>query len=327
MRVLLTGANGFVGSHVLDHLVRQAIPTAVLLRPTARRHLIQPSLARVEVRLGSITEPATLPSALADVTHVIHCAGRTKALRVSEFYETNEAGTRHLLEAANRVGLDRFVFVSSLAAAGPVAADVPTGEDDPPAPVSHYGRSKLAGEQVVRRQSRVPFVILRPPGVYGPRDADFLQLFKAVRAHIRPQFGGGRQRLSLVYVEDFAALAVRALEDPRVEGRTYNVASDEVVTAGELARTVAEAMGTWTVPLALPTWGLWFICLTQEAWSQLRGRPGILSREKYREARAAGWVCDVRRLRTELGFTCPTGLREGVARTLAWYREQGWLAR
>ncbi len=325
MKVLLTGANGFVGSHILDQLVGQSVPTAVLLRPTARRHLIERSLARVEVRLGSITQPATLPSALAGVTHVIHCAGRTKALRVSEFYETNEAGTRHLLEAANQAGVGRFILVSSLAAAGPATADAPAREDDPPAPVSHYGRSKLAGEQVVRRESRVPFVILRPPGVYGPRDTDFLRLFKAIRAHVRPQFGGGRQPLSLVCVEDFAALAIRALEHPRAGGRTFNAAADEVVTAGELVRTVAEAIGTWTVPLALPTWGFWCICLAQEVWSKLRGRPGILSREKYREARAPGWVCDVRQLRAELGFACPTGLREGVARTLTWYREQGWL--
>jgi nucleoside-diphosphate-sugar epimerase len=329
MKVLLTGANGFVGSHLLDRLIGQAIPTVVLLRRTANRRLIAPQLSQVGVRLGSVTEPATLAPALEGVTHVIHCAARTKALRVSEFYETNEAGTHHLVEAVNRASpaIQRLILVSSLAAAGPATAAAPACEDDPPMPVSDYGRSKLAGEQVVRRESRVPFVILRPPGVYGPRDADFLQLFKAVRAHVRPQFDGGRQPLSLVYVEDLATLTIAALEHPAATGQTFNVAASEVVTAGGLARAIAEAMRTWTVPLPLPSWGLWPICVAQEAWSRLRGRPAILSRQKYREARARGWVCDVRKLRDELGFECRTTAREGMARTLAWYREQGWLSR
>jgi len=103
------------------------------------------------------------------------------------------------------------------------------------------------------------------------------------------------------------------------------VAASEVVTTGELGRVIADAMGTWALPLPLPVWGLWPICVAQEAWSRLRGRPAILSRQKYREARAPGWVCNVHKLRNELGFECRTTVREGVARTLTWYREQGWL--
>ena len=117
MKVLVTGANGFVGSHLLDHLLDRAIPTAVLLRPAANRRLIAPQLDRVEIRLGSITEPASLASALEGVTHVVHCAGRTKALRASEFYETNEAGTRHLVEAANRADAPGAVITFWLPAA------------------------------------------------------------------------------------------------------------------------------------------------------------------------------------------------------------------
>ena len=327
MKVLLTGANGFVGSHLLDQLLRHAIPTVVLLRQTANRGRIAQQLPQVEVQIGSVTEPATLAPALEGVTQVIHCAGRTKALRVSEFYDTNEHGTRHLVEAVNRArpAIRRLILVSSLAAAGPATPEAPAREDDPPKPVSDYGRSKLAGEQVVRHECRVSFVILRAPAVYGPRDTDFLQLFKAVRAHVRPEFGGGRQPLSLVHAEDLATVAIAALEHPAASGQTFNVAASEVVTTGELARVIADAMATWTLPLPLPVWGLWPICVAQEAWSRLRARPAILSRQKYLEARAAGWVCDVRKLRDELGLECRTTVRDGVARTLTWYREQGWL--
>jgi nucleoside-diphosphate-sugar epimerase len=277
--------------------------------------------------LGSITEPATLAPALADVTHVIHCAGRTKALRVSEFHDTNVQGTRHLIEAVNHASpaIQRLILLSSLAAAGPATVAAPAREDDPPAPVSDYGRSKLAGEQVVQRECRVPFVILRPPAVYGPRDRDFLQLFKAVRAHVLPRFGGGRQPLSLVHVDDLATATLVALGHPAAAGRTFNVAAGESVTVAGLARTIAQAMGTWTVPLPLPFGALWLVCAAQEIVSRVRGRPAILSRQKYREARAVGWVCEVRRLRDELGFECSTTVRDGVARTLDWYQEHAWL--
>jgi nucleoside-diphosphate-sugar epimerase len=168
-------------------------------------------------------------------------------------------------------------------------------------------------------------VILRPSAVYGPRDSDFLQLFKAVRAGVLPRFGGGQQPLSLVFVNDLAAATVAALAHPAASGRTFNVASPEVVTAAGLSQVMADTLGTRVWPLPLPAWGLWPICVMQEVWSGLRGQPGILSRQKYREARAAGWVCDVRRLRDELGFECRTGVREGIARTLGWYRQNGWL--
>jgi nucleoside-diphosphate-sugar epimerase len=327
MKVLLTGANGFVGSHLLDQLVTRGTPTAVLLRPGADRRLVEAQLPHAEVRLGSITEPATLAPALREITHVIHCAGRTKAHRVADFYHTNELGTRHLVEAVNRASpaVQRLVLVSSLAAAGPATVAAPSREADPPNPVSDYGRSKLAGERVVQGESRAPWVILRPPAVYGPRDSDFLQLFKAVRAHVLPRFGGGRQPLSLVQVEDLAAATRVALEHPAAVGRIFNVAADERVTVAGLGRIIAEALGTWTVPLPLPFWGLWLVCVAQEIGGRVRDRPTILSRQKYREARAAGWVCDVRRLREELGVVCRLGVREGVARTLTWYRQQGWL--
>jgi nucleoside-diphosphate-sugar epimerase len=326
MRILLTGGNGFVGSHVLDVLLESSLPVALLLRPTAATRWIEAHLPKVAVRPGSVTDPASLAPALAGITHVIHCAGRTKALRTREYYETNEMGTRYLIRAVNQTGaVRRFVLVSSLAASHPAVAAAPAREDDPPGPVSDYGKSKLASEEVVRRECAVPFVILRPSAVYGPRDADFLQLFKAIRRHVSPTFDAGRQVLSLVFARDLAEAIVTALDHPAAAGRTFNVASPEVVTLAELTQVIANTLGTWALPLPLPGWALWPVCLIQEGWSRLRGRPAILSRQKYLEARAPGWVCDPHRLREELGVECRTGVRDGIARTAAWYRSSGWL--
>ncbi len=167
MKVLLTGASGFVGSHILDQLRAQAIPAVVLLRPTSSRKFLAPYLPELEIRTGSVNAPDSLRAALPDITHVIHCAGIVKALRVQDFYEVNEIGTRNLVEAVNAQGanLKRLVHISSLAAAGPAVRGVPVRETDTPQPISEYGRSKLAGEQAVTGLCKTGFVVLRPPAV------------------------------------------------------------------------------------------------------------------------------------------------------------------
>lgn len=327
MKVLLTGANGFVGSHILDSLCGRGITTAVLLRPASNRRFIEHHLPHVEVRTGSIGDLPSLGAALEDVTHVIHCAGCTKALRADGFHEVNHRGARNVVEAVNRRPgqIQRLVHISSLAAGRPALPDRPAREDDPPGPVSEYGRSKLAGELEVRNGCKSEHVILRPPAVYGPRDGEFLRLFKAVKAHLRPRLGGGRQALSFVFVKDLAEAAVTCLSHPAAAGKTYYVASPEVLTAIAMADEIAVQMKTWTVPLPLPTAALWPVCLAQEIISRLTGKPNVLSLQKFAELRAAGWVCDAGRLRRELDFVCPTTLRSGIAETLVWYRQQAWL--
>ncbi len=327
MKVLLTGANGFVGSHVLDSLLARNIPTAILLRPHSDRGFIEPRLAQVEVRIGSLNDRDGLERAMGDVTHVVHCAGATKALRVADFHAVNQIGTRHLVAAVDAQAgrIRRLVHLSSLAAAGPATADSPAREADPPRPVSEYGRSKLAGEQEVLGARHTEWVILRPPAVYGPRDGEFLRLFQAVKAHLLPVVRGGRQALSLVYVKDLAEAVVGCLSHPAAAGRTYFVASPQVISAREMAGEIAVQMSVWTVPLPLPTFALWPVCAVQEGWSRLTGRANVLSRQKYPELRAPGWVCDPGRLKAETGVVCATTLREGIAQSLTWYRREGWL--
>jgi nucleoside-diphosphate-sugar epimerase len=328
MKVLLTGASGFVGSHVLDRLLADGHPTRVLLRQTSSLTHIGDALTRVETAEGSLAAPATLQRALDGVTHVIHCAGCTKALRRADYFEANEAGTRNLVEAANAVAGDlrRFVLVSSLAAAGPAAPGRPAREDDPPAPVSDYGHSKLAGEAVVRSNCRVPWVILRPPAVYGPRDPDFLTLFRAVQNRVMPEFGGGRQELSLVQVGDLARVIAGSLEHPEPVGRTYYVAHPEVVTSRALSLEIGRLMGRRLLTFPAPAALLWMACALAGLGARLRGRPGILSLAKYPELRAPSWACDASRLARETGLTAATPMAAGLRDLLQWYRSEGWLS-
>ena len=326
MKVLLTGASGFVGSHILDSLRTRGIDTVVLLRPTSDRRLLASHLPDLEVRNGSITDPGTLPAALQGITHVVHCAGCTRAVHSSEFDAINHGGTRNLVEAANaQGGVGRFLHISSLAVTGSATPARPAREDDPPHPVSAYGRSKLAAEEAVREHCRVPFTILRPPAVYGPRDYAFLPMFKAVRNHILPS-PGRSQALSLVFVRDLAEAVATCLVHPAAVGRTYFVAGNEQVTARDLASVIARQMDRWTVPLPLPAFVLWPVCLGQELFSRITGRAMLLNLQKFAELRAPGWVCDASRMETEIGYSCRTSIPQGVAQTLAWYREAGALA-
>lgn len=325
MIVLLTGASGFVGSHVLEVLQRAGIPTRLLLRASSSRAFIQRHLEAVTINEGSINSPDALNRAMKGVTHVVHCAGLVKALGISAFYEVNQVGTRNVVLAANAANVRRLVHVSSLAAAGPATADRPACETDVPQPVSEYGKSKLAGEKEILDHCQTEYVILRPPAVYGPRDGEFLRLFKAVKRGLIPDIGCGRQALSLVFVEDLARVVVDCLEHPSAVAETYFVNHPEVQTAVGFGRLIATELGRRAVRVPIPVPLIWPLCLGQELASRITRRANVLSLQKYAELRARGWVCDAGRLRARLGLTCPTGLAEGVRHTAAAYRDAGWL--
>lgn len=327
MKVLLTGASGFVGSHILDQLLSRGVPTRLLLRPSSVLKSSFPNNNALERAEGSLDDPESLRKAVQGVTHVIHCAGATRAVRPADFFEANAEGTRRLVQAINasEPAVERLVHISSLAAAHPATRQNPAREDDPPAPVSAYGRSKLAGEDTVRRECRIPWVILRPPAVYGPRDVEFLRMFRAARWHIRLALLGGPQELSLVHVHDLAEAAMLALNHPAAPGRTYYVAHPDPVTPANLASAIAAEMGAWTIPLPMPAPLFWPICLGQTIASRLLNKPSVLGLHKYPELVARGWICDPSRISRELGFNCRLGLNEGLRDTLAWYRKEGWL--
>ena len=323
---MLTGASGFVGSHILDSLRARGLTTVLLLRPTSNKQFLASHLPDVELRPGSIGDPDSLRQAMAGITHVIHCAGATRASRVSGFYEVNQGGTCNVVSAVNgqEGQVQRMVHISSLAAAGPALRDTPAREGDPPHPVSEYGKSKLAGELEVRNHCRAEHVILRPPAVYGPRDAEFLRLFQAVKHHLLPK-PSGAQALSLVFVKDLAEAVVTCLTHPAAAGKTYFVSAREVVTARRMAEEVADQMSVWTLPLPVPTAVFWLMCMGGEVTARLTGKPSVLSLQKFAELRAPGWVCDPTRLERETGCACLTTLMPGVAQTLTWYRQHHWL--
>jgi dihydroflavonol-4-reductase len=323
--ILLTGGTGFVGSHVLERLRTEGTPVRCLVRPKAARSLDAGSLGATEVVAGDLKTGAGLTEALAGVETVIHLAGVTKALRQEEYYDGNVHATANLLLAMAGASA-RLVHVSSLAAVGPAeSASRPVNEETEPHPLTHYGKSKLEGERLVRA-SRPDAVIVRPPVVYGPRDTDVLQILKPVAKGWSLQMSGGERWFSAIYVGDLAAGLVRLAASQAGAGRTYYLAQQTPVSWSGLARCAARIMGVKLRVLRIPAGLALAVGAGAEAWARITGKPGIVSREKIAEGLCMAWTCDTSRARAELGFEAATDLEHGLAETLQWYKEAGWLS-
>jgi len=313
--ILLTGATGFIGRHLLDRLLGEGQRVRCLVR--GERTL------PCETALADLITGARVDRALAGVDTVIHLAGVTKALRPAEYESGNVTASAILArEAAGKV--KRFVHVSSLAAIGPASGNEPVNEDTPPHPVSIYGRSKLRGEEAVRN-ALPDAVIVRPPVVYGPADTDVFRLLKAVSQGLVVEISGGERWFSSIFVLDLVEGILAAATKPQAAGRAYFLTNPRPNTWAQLGASAAATMGKRVRVLKVPAVLTDGIGYCGEIWSHVRRKPGIVSRDKMAEAKYANWTCDPTRAAAELNFTAATPLDTGLAATLAWYREAGWL--
>jgi len=267
-----------------------------------------------------------LEEAVAGVETVIHLAGTTKALSPDDYYRGNVRAAANLARALAGRSV-RLVHVSSQAAAGPSPDATPVDEDTLPHPVSLYGRSKLESERVVR-EIKPDAVIVRPPAVYGPRDTGIFRILKSVARGWSLQIGGEERWFSAVYVGDLVDGLIRAASGPEgtpPAGRTYFMAHHKPNSWSGFAATAARIMRVHPRLLRVPVPAAYAVGYCAEIWAQATRRPGIISRDKIAEAQCRYWVCDSRRASAELGWQAATSLEDGLAETLAWYKESGWI--
>ncbi|HKQ19215.1 MAG TPA: NAD-dependent epimerase/dehydratase family protein [Candidatus Eisenbacteria bacterium] len=321
---VVTGASGFVGSHVVDELLRSGARVRCILRDTSPRRWLAGK--PVEIVTAPLVDHARLAAAVAGADWIVHSAGITSARGPAEYHEANVKGTERMLRATMTVnGLKRFVLISSQAAAGPSADGKPVTETTLPQPVSVYGMSKLRSEELTMlMREGLPVVAIRPPAVYGPRDEAILKVFIAVKRHIQPVLRGGG-RFSLVHAEDLARAVCLALTHERAPGEVFFVAEPDTTDYDQMGGLVKEALGTWAVRLQVPGFALIGGALIGEAIGALLGKPPFLSREKLREIGSGDWICDSAKIRTRLGWTPRIPLRDGILATAKWYREAGWV--
>jgi dihydroflavonol-4-reductase len=322
MKALVTGATGFVGSHLTEALRRRGDEVTVLARSATKAS----TLAPLEVRVvnGDLQDPLALARAVEGQDVIYHVAGVIAARTEVDFFRANRDGTAQLATAAEGGGSPRFVFVSSMAAAGPSRRGTPLVGTEPAHPVTAYGRSKLAAEQVVTG-SRLPWSIVRPPMVYGPRDLEVLKVFRLARLGLAPVFGDGTQELSAVHGADLAAALMAVGTCPGAVGRTYYSCHPQIFTSAEFVHAVAAAMGR-TVRLIRVPLGVGKVALRiTELSARLARQATILTTDKANEFFQAAWTGDPAPLTRDTGWRPAFDLPQGLAQTYAWYRSAGWL--
>ncbi|MEK6688787.1 MAG: NAD(P)-dependent oxidoreductase [Gemmatimonadota bacterium] len=321
MTVLVTGGTGFVGSHVITALLQAGHPVRGLVRSRSKAEAL--GLGNVEWVAGDLTDTAALEAATRGVSAIIHLAGLVAARSELEFLSTNRDGTERLVRAAAETQA-RFVHVSSLAAAGPSQPGQPLSGDEPPRPVSAYGRSKLASEHAVRA-GPLPWVILRPPAVYGPRDREMFRIFRAATFGVAPVFGTGSQELSLVYGPDLAEAIVAATMAEGMEGTVCYPAHAEVLTARQVAMTIGEASGRQVRILGIPQPLARGALQLTGAFARLTNRATLLTPDKGNELFQRAWTCDPAGLNQATGWQARHDLAQGALETYHWYLGAGWL--
>lgn len=322
MKALVTGATGFVGSHLVEALRTRGDEVTALVRSPAKAAALGPLGVRVVA--GDLDDTESLARAVEGQDVVFHVAGLVAARNEGEFLRCNRNGTASLVTAAARAKASRLVYVSSMAAGGPAEKGRPLTGSEPPRPVTAYGRSKLAGEAAVRAGA-LPWVIVRPPTVYGPRDREVLKVFRMTRWGVAPVFGDGSQELSAVHGADLAGALVAAATVEATAGKVYYACHPQVVTSAELVRAVGRSMGRHVrlVPIPHPL-GRAMLGLT-ELSASVAGRTTILTRDKAHEFFQAAWTGDPGPLTRDSGWRAAHDLASGLADTYRWYRSAGWL--
>jgi nucleoside-diphosphate-sugar epimerase len=323
-KALVTGASGFVGSHVRDALVERGLDVISLRRPGSPATRVGRSHEATYEDLDALT--ALMASERPDF--VFHVAGVTKGRTYVDFADGNVRPTRNLLRALTRARVTprRFVHVSSLAAWGPSTTARPVCEEDLPSPVEYYGRSKLESERVLAEFEAIPSTVIRPAAVFGPRDVDYLNLFDGAHRGIDLYFGNARKPKSAIYVADLVEAILRGAVVDRAIGRSYFIAHPEIVTWRQFQSWIVETTPRKKVlTLHFPSVAVDLAAIGGELLTRIDGKPRLFNRQKAILGSQEAWTCTVTRAEAELGFVSKSSLRDAVHATAEWYLREGWI--
>lgn len=327
MKALVTGATGFLGSHLVDRLLQRKWEVHVLVRK--RSDLKWLLGKKVHYHRGDLVgDPKGLREGLEGVDVCFHLAGVVAASRPSLYFEVNAQGTSELLESALKVnpGIKRIVMSSSLAAHGPCPNEEPAREDDDCHPITDYGRSKRDAELIAfRYMERLPIVLIRPPAIYGPRDNQVRHYFWMARHGFLPLPPGGRHLLNIAYVQDVVTGLLLAAEKAQAVGQIYFIGDQKNYGWEEVAEVIARSLNrrAWKFRIPLPIAYLASGVSGFLGW--LRGGKTPLVRVNLKNFLAKNWSLDIRKAREELGYEPRHSLDQGVKETAAWYLENNWL--
>lgn len=333
MKILITGASGFIGSFLVEEALRRGFDTWAAVRKSSSLKYLQDQRIRlIELNLSDESELRRQLSG-QDFDYVVHAAGVTKCLDRQDFFRINTEGTKNLVRAliALNMPLRRFVYISSLSVYGAIREQQPyteIREDDTPQPNTAYGKSKLEAERwldALMKERDFPCVTLRPTGVYGPRERDYFMMFKSISQHSDFAVGFTPQDITFVYVADVVQAVFLALEKGQA-GRKYFLSDGKVYQSSTFSNLIHKELGSpWWIRVTAPLWVLRVITTFGELFGRFTGKVTALNNDKYNILRQRNWRCDIQPAIDELGY-CPVyDLELGVKLSTQWYKENRWL--
>lgn len=324
-KVLITGASGFVGYHLIEQAIARGYKVYAAIRRSSNvDHLSGFNVTYTNLNYADTT---ALRKDIVDngYDYIIHASGTTKAKTLADYNLVNADYSRNLALATVGTKVKKFVFVSSLAAIGPlVEVKGRIAADQSPVPVTSYGQSKLQAEAFLKEIKDLPLLVIRPTAVYGPREKDIFILFNSINKGLEPYIGDFDQRLSFVYVKDLACIILQALESTLTQ-QSYNISDgygyDRFALATYAKKQLSKRTLKFHIPLPLVKM---LAVMLDKVYAKSAATPA-LNKEKLAELTAVNWVCDIKKAEMELGYSPKYNLEQGLAETMRWYRENRWL--
>ncbi len=323
---VVTGASGFVGSHLIDRLISEGHHVKCILRKSSSLRWLKNK--PVEIINCGLFDKEALKSVLKDADYLFHVAGVVKAKTNEEYNQGNVETTKVLLDVVSEVnpGIKRIVIVSSQTACGPSLDGVPCTEETKEHPITRYGKSKLAQEQMAKSYStRLPISIIRAVAVYGPRDTEIYLVFKTYKQGLLGLIGFNKKLVNIIHVTDlvdgiyFAAITEKAI------GQTYFIGSQEYYNWIQIGNAISRSMGKKALTVRVPHVIVFIVAAVAEFFALFSSKAATFNIEKARDFVQQYWTCDVSKAVNELGFRQKISLEEGMKETVAWYREMKWL--
>lgn len=323
MKAFITGGTGFIGSHLVDHLLKDGNHELRCMVRSNEKWLEGKEYKKVNCDLNDI--PA-LQKAMDGVDVVFHLAGVVKAKDTKVFERVNVEGTENLLRVAQKLGVPKVIISSSQAAAGP-SVNKPVTEDDEMMPVSRYGESKKRMEQMIHRiaDKTQQVTIIRPSSVYGPREEDIYTFFKIASKGICPIVGRGHGKaISMAHVDDIVNGLLLAASHNHNGVRTYFISSERGYDWHEIRDATSQALGRKLLTINVPAKMVKSVGKFTEKTASFFGNYPVMNEDKAREM-VLSWVCSVDKAVKELGYKQRIDLNEGIHDTIKWYKRHNWL--
>lgn len=319
MKVLLTGASGFIGYHLVELLYNEGFEIICLVRKTSKVEQIK---NKVKLVYGEVTIPSSLDEAVKGVDYIIHAAGTVKAISPKHYFDINTQGTVNLFNAVlkNNPNLKRFVYISSQAASKP--SEIPISEDSESYPVTSYGKSKLEAEKFLEKNyHKLPITIIRPSAVYGPYDKEFLPVYKMVNSGIEILVKGGKTKLSMVYVKDLVKSIFLAMLSEKTIGKKYFSAHPKSIYLYEFYDAIRKSLGKkFVLKIPVPVPLLYTFALFNTTFSKIINKPSMFNFEKVNEIKNS-WVCSSENLIKDINMSYEYDIERGVEETIKWLKD------